>query len=112
MLNGRCKKSPRRGLRVFLLRDETGRLPATCSAAPSATILFGQLSRHVNAVVKVGFSNFVRRTGFFSLSCDLGLCAVNGGCTGSDALGKCTERHHGESSNCNESFDGFHGRIP
>lgn len=87
------QKSPRRGLKVFPLRGEPGRLPATCSAAPSATILFGQLCGHVNAVVKVGFSNFVRRTGFFSLSGDLDLCSVNGGCTGGDALGKCTERY-------------------
>ena len=50
MLNDERKKSPWRGLRVFLLRDETGRLPTTCSAAPSATILFGQFSRRMDTV--------------------------------------------------------------
>ncbi|SVM42776.1 Uncharacterised protein [Klebsiella pneumoniae] len=44
---------------IFLLRDETGRLPATCSATPSATILFGQFSRHVDTVIELSAGDFV-----------------------------------------------------
>jgi hypothetical protein len=46
------QKNPK-GPEGFPAKDETGRLPATCSAAPLRPSYFVQLSGHVNAVVKV-----------------------------------------------------------
>jgi len=47
-----------------------------------------------------------------SLGCDFSFCTFQDGTSNTDALSEGAERHDGKSDNCNESFDGFHGRIP
>ena len=76
------------------------------------SILFSQLSGHMYAVIELCAGDFVGRALFCGLSGNFGFCAVQSGRAGADALGKRAERDQGESGNCNESFDGFHGRIP
>jgi hypothetical protein len=81
-------------------------------AARQSVKLFGQFSGHVHAVVELGAGDFVSSAFFSSLRGDIGFGTVKGRGGGADALRKRTERDQRQSGNCNESFDGFHGRIP
>jgi len=74
--------------------------------------LFSQFSGHVYAVIELSAGDFVRCAFSGGLSGNFGFCTVKGGGGGADALSKRTERDQRQSGNCNESFDGFHGRIP
>jgi hypothetical protein len=65
----------------------------------------------MNNVVHGRFGNFVRRA--FLMACAAIFASAPSMVEAlALALGESTEGHHGESGNCNESFDGFHGRIP
>jgi len=81
-------------------------------AARQSGKLFSQFSGHVHAVVELGAGDFVSSTFFRGLSGNFRFCTVKGRGGSAHALGERTERDQRQSGNCNESFDGFHGRIP
>lgn len=77
---------------------------------------FVQNGGAVQVVLTARFDDFIRRCACRSgFGREGGLQAVQGvTCRGDGAEvgGEASERHGGEGSSYNESFDGFHGQIP
>ena len=87
---------------VFLcLRGRKAALSGPFRLFPQRPFLFGQRGCHVDAVVEIGLSDFIRSASFFSLSCNFRFCTVNGGGAGGYALSESAERHHGKGCNSN-----------